>query len=220
MSVISSTHSVQPYVASGAGKTVPLTGQRLAKVTYKVNKETGIKPDSKAVSIPVISWNEVQPHINTLSAGILAAVHTAQDKMIREQIEAGKTEISGESIKLDAVIEYMIAESNGRITGEVIRDWFSDTLKEPLMLAFASKLGIADNASPTAAQEKKLEQVLKGYEDSFAKLASGAATFNELQKTNMLKALDLVDGEDMLASRFVQRLTNKPVKEDELLMSL
>ena len=223
MSVISSTHSVQAYHATGSNKTAPLTGQRLAKVTYKVNKDTGVKPDSKCVSIPVLSWNEVQPHVSTLSGVILAAVHTAQDKLIREAVENGKTEVSGESIRLEAVIEAMIAESTGRITGEVIRGWFKDSLQEPLMIAFASKLGIPEDSSPTPAQEKKLEQVLKGYEDSFSKLASGAATFTQLQKDNMLKALDLVAGDgsdDPLVDRFIARLSKEAKSEEEMMMSL
>lgn len=223
MSVISNTHAVTPYVPTGSNKTAPLSGQRLAKVTYKVNKETGIKPDSKCVSIPVISWDEVQPYVNTLSGVILAAVHSAQDKIVRELVEAGKTEIEGDSIKLEAVIEAMIAESSGRITGEVIRGWFKESLQEPLMLAFASKLGIPENATPTATQEKKLEQVLKGYEDSFSKLASGAATFTQLQKDNMLKALDLLgtnEAENPLVERFVTRLSKEAKSDEELLMSL
>lgn len=223
MSVISSTHAVQDYVSVGSNKTAPLSGQRLAKVTYKVNDETGIKPDSKCVSIPVIGWEEVQPYVSVLSGVILAAVHNAQDKIVRELVEAGKTEIEGDSIKLEAVIEAMIAKSSGRITGEVIRGWFKESLQEPLMLAFASKLGIADNASPTAAQEKKLEQVLKSYEDSFSKLASGAATFTQLQKDNMLKALDLIaddSNDDPLVDRFIARLSKEAKSEEELLMSL
>lgn len=220
MSTLFNIHAVQPYVSVGSNKTAPLSGQRLSKITYKVNKETGIKPDSKCVSIPVIGWNEVQPYISTLSAVIVDMVHQAQDKIVRELVEAGKTEVSDNDIRLEAVIDSMIAESNGRITGEVIRAWFSDALKEPLLIAFASKLGIPEDKSPTAEQEKKLQQVLKGYEDSFSKLASGAATFTQLQRDNMLKALDLVDSDDAMKERFISRLNKEPKKEEDLLMSL
>lgn len=221
MSNLFSIHAVVPYVALGTSKSAPLEGQRLSKVTYKVNKETGIKPDSKCVSIPALLWNEVFPYVNTLSGVILAAVHTAQDKIIREQVESGSKEISSDSIRLEAVIDAMVSESTGRITGEVIRGWFKDTLKEPLLLAFASKLGVSEDTSPTPEQEEKLNKILKGYEDSFAKLASGAASFYGPQKDAMIKALELIESEDdLLAGRFLQRLSSKAGKEDELLMAL
>lgn len=216
MSNISNTHSVQSYVV---GKTKPLDGQRLSKITYKTDKSTGIKPDSKCVSIPVTKWEEVEPHISSLKGEFLTVVHKAQDAIVRNKVEAGAKEITSEAIALPAVISYLLEES-GRLTGEVIREWFKDTLSDTLLVTFASKLGIAEDAAPTKEQEEKLAKIIKGYEDSFAKLASGAATFNEMQKTNMLKALDFIEEDDALKSRFVDRLTKKEVKEDDLLMAL
>lgn len=216
MSLISNTHSV---IAFESGKTKPLDGQRLAKVTYKVDKKTGIKPDSKAVSIPMIKWGDLTAnHVTALQGEFLAVVHKAQDSIVRAKVESGATSINDADISLDAVVQYLLEES-GRMTGEVIRGWFSDTLKEPLMLAFASKLGIAEDAAPTAEQEDKLAKVIKGYEDSFAKLASGAATFNDAQKANMLKALELVEEDDSFVVRFTERLS-KVKSDDDLLMAL
>ena len=216
MSLISNTHSV---IAFESGKTKPLDGQRLAKVTYKVDKKTGVKPDSKAVSIPMIKWGDLTAnHVTALQGEFLAVVHKAQDSIVRAKVESGASSINDADISLDAVVQYLLEES-GRMTGEVIRGWFSDTLKEPLMLAFASKLGIAEDAAPTAEQEDKLAKVIKGYEDSFAKLASGAATFNDAQKQNMLKALELVEEDDSFVVRFTERLS-KVKSDDDLLMAL
>lgn len=216
MSIISSSHSV---IAFESGKTKPLDGQRLAKVTYKVDKKTGVKPDSKAVSIPMIKWSDLTAnHVTALQGEFLAVVHKAQDSIVRAKVESGASSINDADISLDAVVQYLLEES-GRMTGEVIRGWFSDTLKEPLMLAFASKLGIAEDAAPTAEQEDKLAKVIKGYEDSFAKLASGAATFNDAQKQNMLKALELVEEDDSFVVRFTERLS-KVKSDDDLLMAL
>ena len=216
MSLISNTHSV---IAFESGKTKPLDGQRLAKVTYKVDKKTGVKPDSKAVSIPMIKWSDLTAnHVTALQGEFLAVVHKAQDSIVRAKVESGASSINDADISLDAVVQYLLEES-GRMTGEVIRGWFSDTLKEPLMLAFASKLGIAEDAAPTAEQEDKLAKVIKGYEDSFARLASGAATFNDAQKQNMLKALELVEEDDSFVVRFTERLS-KVKSDDDLLMAL
>jgi len=215
MSNLFNTHAVVPYVS---GKTKALEGQRLSKITYKVDKETGIKPDSKAVSLPVISWPQVEPHIQALSGEFLAVVHGAQDKLVRKLVEEGAKEIREEQCNLAATIQFMLEETK-RIDGDTIRAWFSDSLKEPLLITFASKLGIPEDAAPSKEQEEKLAKILKGYEDSFAKLASGAAQFNEMQRTNMLKALDMLEADDdALASKFRTRLTK--VNEDELLMNL
>src|SRR5512139_3592768 len=210
MSIISSIHTVTSYTS---GKTKPLDGQRLAKVTYKIDKATGIKPDSKAVSIPVIGWNEIEPHLNALKGEFISVVHKVQDSIVRSKVEAGAASISDDTISMSAVVAYLLEES-GRLTGDVIRGWYADTLKEPLMLAFASKLGIPEDAAPTAEQEEKLAKIIKGYEDSFAKLASGAATFNDMQKQNMLKALEFAEYDDSLATRFTERLSKQNKSDD------
>lgn len=218
MSNISSIHSV---VAYKSGVTKPLEGQRLAKVTYKVDSKTGVKPESKAVSIPVVTWNEVEPFLASLKGEFVALVHTAQDKMIRALIESGQTSINEEDIAMSSVISHLM-DTTGRLTGEAIRAWFDESLKEPLMLAFAPKLGIVETVAPTPEQEAKLAKVLKGYEDSFAKLASGAASFNQMQKNNMIKALELVetDYESIpLKDKFVTRLS-KVVDDDTMLLAL
>ena len=217
MSNVSTTHSVVSYVP---GKTKALDGQRLAKMTYKTDKETGIKPDSKAVSIPVIKWDSVAPHLAALQGEFLAVVHRAQDGLIRGLVEAGKSEVTDEAINISAVVAYML-EDGGRLTGDTIREWFKESLAEPLMLTFASKLGISEDSTPTTEQENKLAAILKGYEDSFAKLASGAASFNDMQKTNMIKAMELsgLDSEnDSLTARFTERLNKK--SDDSMLMNL
>src|SRR5512139_3522165 len=214
MSIISNIHTVTSYTS---GKTKPLDGQRLAKVTYKVDKATGIKPDSKAVSIPVIGWGDIEPHLNALKGEFIAVVHKVQDGIVRGKVEAGAVSINGEDISMSAVVAYLL-EDSGRLTGDIIRGWFFDTLREPLILAFASKLGIAEDAAPTADQEVKLEKIIKGYEDSFAKLASGAATFSELQKTSMIKALQFAEEDDSIAAKFTARLSASK-NEDDLLMA-
>jgi hypothetical protein len=214
MSNISTLHSVVSYTS---GKTKPLEGQRLAKVTYKVDKATGVKPPSMAVSIPVTSWEQVEPYMAALKGEFLGMIHSVQDKIVRTKIESGAKSISDEDIAMSAVVSYLQSES-GRLTGDDIRAWFTESLKEPLMLAFASKLGIPEDSAPTSDQETKLNAILKGYEDSFAKLASGAASFNQSQSDNMIKAMEFVDSEDYLRIRFTERLTKK--SDTDLLMSL
>jgi hypothetical protein len=215
MSIISTSHTVTSYQS---GKTKPLEGQRLAKVTYKTDKVTGVKPDSKAVSIPLITWTEITPYIKALQGEFVDVVHKAQDALVRRKVEAGAASIHEDDISMSAVVSYLVEES-GRMTGEVIREWYKESLSDSLMIAFASKLGIPEDSAGTTEQQAKLEKILKGYEDSFAKLASGKASFNDMQRTNMLKALELIEDGDALKDKFVVRLS-KVSNDDDLLMAL
>ena len=52
MSNVSNVHDVVVYDAKA---TKPYQGQRLAKVLYKTPKDGSVKPENKAVSIPVIA---------------------------------------------------------------------------------------------------------------------------------------------------------------------
>jgi len=217
MSTLFNVHTVTSYVA---GKTKPLEGQRLSKITYKTDSKTGIKPDSKSVSIPAIVWSDIESQVPVIKDHILDLVLKAQDGIVRKLVEAGKDSITSESINIPAIIAAMLEESSGgRLTGETIREWFQESIKCNLLIAFASKLGISDDTAPTAEQSEKLAKILKGYEDSFAKLASGAASFNDTQKSNLIKAIQLSGAEDdVLASKFITRLSK--VSDDDTLMNL
>jgi hypothetical protein len=218
MSILSNSHDV---VAYDPKQTKAFTGQRLAKVTYKTDKDTGIKPDSKAVSIPVIKWEQISGNIDAMKDSILDIVLKAQDAIVRNKVESGSSFVTDDDISLSNVITYLNTESSGgRLTGDTIRAWFKETINDGLLLAFASKLGIAEDAAPTNEQSEKLTKILRGYEDSFAKLASGAASFNETQKSQLIKAINLnADFEsDTLSVRFIERLSKK--SDDDLLMAL
>lgn len=219
MSNLFNVHAVTSYQA---GKTKALDGQRLSKVTYKTDKETGLKADSKAVSIPAIVWSDIESQVPVIKDHILDLVLKAQDGIVRKLVESGKDSITSESINIPAIIAAMLEESTGgRLTGETIREWFQESIKDSLLIAFASKLGIPDDAAPTVEQSEKLAKILKGYEDSFAKLASGAASFNDTQKSNLIKAIELSgldSSDDILASKFIARLSK--VSDDDALMNL
>ena len=60
MSNISDTHNIAGYIS---GTTKPFAGQRLATVTYKIDKKTGIKPASVCASIPAVAASDINVHI-------------------------------------------------------------------------------------------------------------------------------------------------------------
>ena len=210
MSVISKSHSVTPYVKK---QSKPLTGQRLALVTYKGVKAIGKIP--RSVSVPRISIDDVLEYLDALKPHILGLVESAQNGLIRELVEAGKDAIQDEAISLEKILESM--QSGGRLTGDDIKVWFDEAIAPDLTLAFAAKLGIEEGEEPTPAQEKKLTQAVNGYRETFAKLAAGAATFSDTQKEQMLRVLEFADEGDALAARFKARLNKKAEEKADLL---
>lgn len=128
MSVISNRHSVVAFVA---GKSQALTGQRLAKATYKqTDKMTkaGLKAlPAICVSVPELPTltaerlQEFEPHVRAL-------IESTQDKIIASMYEAKKLQIGGsvsdEDIGLDSVLEVLAQTGTGHMTGEKLADWY------------------------------------------------------------------------------------------------
>lgn len=221
MSTLFNIHSVVPYISVGSSRTKASAGQRLSTVTYKVDKATGTKPESKAVSIPALVWSDVSEHITALQSAIMNLVQKEQDSIVRNLVEAGTKEVSDSDISMVAILEsFAQSATSGRLTGDAIREWFTESLRDGLLLAFASKLGIPEDSAGTSEQQNKLSKILKGYEDSFAKLASGAASFTPVQKDQLIKALSFAPTDDFLSGRFIERLSSSKVKESDLLESL
>jgi hypothetical protein len=210
MSIVSNTHTVTAYVKKVSK---PLSGQRLALVTYKGIKAAGKVP--RCVSVPRISIDAVLEHLDALKPHILGLVESAQNGLIRELVEAGKDTIQDEDISLEKILESM--QSGGRLTGDDIKVWFDEAIALDLTIAFAAKLGIEEGEEPTPTQEKKLTQAVNGYRETFAKLAAGAATFSDTQKDQMLRALEFADDGDLLAARFKARLSKKVEDKADLL---
>lgn len=217
---LAGNHSVVSYVA---GVTKPLSGQRLSVVYWKTGKD-GIKKESKCVSIPKIEGitpEELQlmvPHVMELLA-------QAQNKIIRESIEAGKTTILGEDISVAKCISYMnevgSSETAVRLTTESLTQWYVDTLEAPVMLAVAAKLGISEDTEPTAEQSQKVEAISKKYKETIGKLASGAfklpADYAEMVK----KVVSFAPSEDAIRVKLEGKLDKMlKVSDEDMMMAL
>lgn len=134
MSVISDRHQ---FVAFVSGKTSPMDGQRLAKVSYK--EKSGKK--SVAVSIPVLRDEDVERIHNAFPVDVRKRVEDMQDSLIRSLYESGVAVISDDDISADSVIGFMDAESGSRLTAESIGAWFDSTrsILEPVICAGIAK---------------------------------------------------------------------------------
>lgn len=190
MSNISSTNDVVKFVS---GKSVPLSGQRLAKVVFKTprGENAGEKRESVCVSVPFILDSEIAANMNSLLPHVAEMIYKTQDAIIREKVLEGASVISSNEISLREVIGYLEAESKGdRLTKEIIASWFEEELQDTLTVAIGDKMGVGD--TPSDAQVKMISQTIKAYKDSFAACAGGKTWFEEKKVRNLQRALEFV----------------------------
>jgi hypothetical protein len=216
MSVIDNlNHSVVSYDPKS---TKAFTGQRLSKVTYKTitdkNSEFyGIKRDSKCVSLPLVQVADVVANIASLAPAVVEYLHSVQDKIVRERVDAGATSISMQEISIAACIEWLESNSeSGRLTKEVVASWFDETISDQLTVTLAEKLGVSE--VPTDAESAKILAVVEAFKSKVASLAGGKTSFEPKVCKSLVNALALAPAGDVLATRFTTRL-NKMIAEAE-----
>src|SRR6185369_6759627 len=123
MSNVSNRHQFKQFTA---GKSTPLSGQRLAKIGYKNTEKNRAKYQNAFVSVPYITDDAIADQIEQLIPHIKNMLEESQDALLKtlyEQqngiLENGS--VSDEDISVSAVIGYMNAESTGgRMTKESI----------------------------------------------------------------------------------------------------
>src|SRR3990172_1508944 len=167
---ITNRHSVIPFVA---GKTVPLTDQRLAKIGYKTTKKNPAKFPNVAVSVPPIT--EFDETILERALPYLVTVfENAQDGIIRSLYESSMgqlREVSDDDISPAACLAFLEAEANGsRLTKEMIASWFDSEVSENLTVLVAEKLGFTDLTTDNMVVVKKHVSI---YRDIISQLAGG-----------------------------------------------
>lgn len=216
MSVIdTAAHSVVGYV-SGSSK--PFSGQRLATVCYKMVSDKNsalynVKRENKCVSLPVISDTEITGNITVLTTHIRTMLEVAQNKMVRELVDAGSKSIQTSDVDMAAIIEYLDnSNESGRLTKESVAAWFDETIADTLMLALSEKLGVSD--TPSEAEAKKVEVIANEFRVKIAALAGGKTSYEPKVCASIIKCLDLVPSGDVLASKFTARL-NKMIADGQ-----
>lgn len=205
MSTLSTTHDV---VSNADKKAKAFEGQRLVSLWFKQSKEQkaqGVEAKKPvAVSVPVLSLSNEQ--LVTVKAYVVSYFQSVQDKIIRSKVEDDASFITDSDISLEACIAFLEEDSKGaRLNGEAIGEWFTETLADVLTVAFAEKLGVSD--TPTEYETKKLETLVGMYKTKFASLASPKTSYPKEVSENLLKALELVGDDDILAAKFKARLT-------------
>lgn len=207
MSIISmEAHSVVSYEA---GKTKAFAGQRLAKVTYKTDKETGVKKDSKAVSLPLVAVEEISSNLVALTPYIAEYLQGVQDKIVRERIDGGASSISAADVSVEGIIAHLELEdtgsgTGGRLTKEIVGAWFDSEVSDSLALVLAEKLGVS--SVPTDAESAQILRVVDTFREKVAALAGGKTSYPAALASSIKKCIDLAPAGDSIAVRFNARL--------------
>jgi hypothetical protein len=221
MSVISNVHSFVTYDPKANQK--PYDGQRLAKIKFRftqAQKDRGeTEKQAMAVSVPLVSFSDLESNFDLLKAMLLDTVIDTQDLLLRSLLEDGKTSVSDDQISISSIVAFYNSTggTSGRLNGDQIKEWFTDTLKDKLMLAFADKLGVPD--SPSEEDNKKIEIACNVYRDKIAMFASPKTKFDLETVGKLEKALALIP-DDALAVKFTARLEQMKTQQSVDLLAL
>lgn len=202
MSNVSNIHNIVPYVI---GVTKPFSGQRLATVTYKTDKVTGIKPESVCVSVPPVSEQDIRTHMEEFIPHVKALIERSQDAIIRNLHESKKENVSDSELSVESVLEFLNEEaSGGRVTKKDAQEWFDAVIADPLAVALANRLGVSEE--PTQEQSAKIEKMLADFKSNVASLTAGNVKHSPDVCAVLKKAIAFAPQDDVLANKFNARL--------------
>jgi hypothetical protein len=220
---ISNRHTVNLFVA---GKSAPLSGQRLAKIGYKKLSEKARKEGAKefksvCVSVPQIDV-ENDPFVAMRNSGVFnsiiqTALCAAQDGIIRSLYESSdgtRKEIDDSEISIESCLAFIEAESTGsRLSAALIEGWFSTQIKEPLIVTVAEKLGFNDM---TDAQLITIHKHVENYKKLFQSLAGKGVILEEKQLHGLRKAIEVADCEDDETSKKIIAKIEGMLKKEKI----
>ena len=206
MSNVSNVHDVIPFVA---GKTAPLTGQRLAKVGYKSTEKNPAKYPSIAVSVPQVNPADITENLTALLPYIGIMIEGVQDSVIRSLYEGknGKlTQVTDSDISIQACIAYLESEAAGdRLKKEHIEAWFDRVAKENTFTLIAEKLGYSgDDLTPE--QVSTVEKHVKVYRDILSMLSGGRTVLTPVQIRSCRTVIEVSEDDSGIGQKLLARL--------------
>ena len=208
---ISNRHQVVKFVA---GKSEPLTDQRLSKVGYKTTTKNPAKFASVCASVPVIAGDEILTRMEDLIPYVRTMLENAQDGIFRSLYESSGgllNAISDEDIGLNACISFMESENNGgRLTKEFLDAWCKANVVDNLSVVIADKLGFTEL---TPENETVIARHVKGYVDMITGLSGGKTFYQPNQIKAIRKTLDVATADDEVSKKLIARLDSMEKKE-------
>jgi hypothetical protein len=213
-----------------------IAGLRTVKVLYRFKDESKRDKVNSYVRIPNrhLSESSILARIDDLMPFVTSYLESIEDGMIKELHSKGQLNIYPESLSLDKILEVLESTTNnGRLTKELIGNWFDEVLSDSLTTAFATKLGldlaeeslaiaIDSGDEETLRKIARIEQVVAMYKDKLESLASPKVSFKEEDQAALLGMFNKIPDvlENSVGRRLHSRISNMANKEDELLLSL
>jgi hypothetical protein len=154
--------------------------RKIEKGTGKTSQGAVIEALSQEVAVSALD-NE------TVFAGYYGWLQDQAETCCKIRIEAGAKFLIPADYSIEAIAEMLEAVSikEGRISKERIASWFNAEIVGVLQAAFKAKLG-------DALTEEKMVAITNAYRDNFKNLAKRELYLNDTIKSNLNKALELV----------------------------
>lgn len=216
---ISNRHPLSLFVS---GESKPLTGQRLAKITYKKTDKNPAKHPSACASIPQIDPASILENVNALLPHVATLLEGAQDEIIRslyEQADGTLIAIADSDITVEACISYLNAAAAGdRLSKEVIGQWFDAHCFDSAYALVSLKLRYGDSLTPE--QDETVRKHVAMYREVFLLLAGKNPSLTDNQIGGMELALTNADDNAMtrkVAARIASLKVPKPKQIAELI---
>ena len=216
MSNVSNRHTVNPFVA---GKSEPLSGQRLARVGYKKTKDNPNPLPSICVSVPPVDQTAITGDILAgLMPSIVQMVCDAQDGIIRVMNDSSGgtlTAVTDEDISLNAVVSFLAAKTVGeRLSADSIGAWFTRYVEDNLSVVVADQLKFTDI---TEDNQPVIDQHTKVYLDICQLIAGKNLTrnsFSAQQKRAMKICVKLASDDNGIGAKITEKLAELEKKVD------
>lgn len=195
MSNVTNAHDIKPY---NSASSKALDGQRLSLILFKTPKDkkddkSYTKPENRCVSIPILSITCV-PAI--LASALQDAFFELQDAVIKSKIITADDAGTKKLVILDSEIDFescaaYAAENaiSGKLTKDVVENWFDANMVEKLTVAIANAMGLGDTQS--ADEIARLDASVEQHKKLFASCAATRPAINTKIAKSLLKALEL-----------------------------
>lgn len=201
------------------------TTHRLAIFRWKETTDKKTKAKVPALSAALfcsVPKLELAVEPDCLSKAVTTAVEELQDSYMKERVEqdilAGTSPVRSfhaSDLTPEALATWYATtqQTAGKLSQELIDDWFTETMKPALQEALAQLPSI--QAGGDSALEKSTNARLVG----FRKVAAPTFSMVENDASQLLKALSLLDSleDDKVGSKLHQRLTAYMTPNSELI---
>lgn len=200
MSNVSNIHAIEQF---SPATSKPLDGQVL--IVSRGNKKSGTV--SVCASLPPITENEIADNFSAIMPHLMNYLDSVRAKILRKESNAGKQEISTDSISVAGIAAYLEAEAeeSGRLSKELITEFLgAEENKAALFAAFAIALKY-DGDTLTPEQFNKLEQMHRGLSDVLSELSGTRTVWEEKKQNTARKYIECLD-DSVMKDRLITKL--------------